>query len=116
MASSPEARDVFSHALETLKAELTPQELEIIQNPSSFDGVLSTAEEMSKKDQHGHYSQTLEKLYTLKERLDPLNGVLEGVCKLPPCGGDLIWGSVRLVFQVSNLMRRSGSQPSLNMS
>ena len=78
MAASPEARDVFNHALETLKTELTAQELEIIQNPSSFDGVLSTAEEMSKKDQHGHYPRIMERLYTFKERLDPLNGVLEG--------------------------------------
>ena len=105
MAASPQARDVFNHALDALKAELNPRELEIIQNPSSFDEVLSTAQEMSKKDQHGHYLRILERINNLKERLDPLNGLLEGVCKLPPHGGDLIWGSVKLVFQVSSLMR-----------
>ena len=105
MAASPQARDVFNRALETFKAELTPQELEIVQSPSSFDGVLLTAQEMSRRDQHGHYPRILERINNLKERLDPLNAVLEGVCKLPPHGGNLIWGSVKLVFQVSSPTR-----------
>lgn len=103
MATSIATQNAFDRALDTYKKELNAKELRRITTPVSLDNVLATARDICEKHEKGDRRKTIrifQQLDKARERLEPFNNVLTGLCKLPPYGGDLIWGSVSLTLQV----------------
>lgn len=103
MATSIAAQTAFERAWDTYKKELNAKELQLITTPVSLDNVLTTARDICEKQEKGERRKTIrlfQQLDKARERLEPFNNILAGLCKLPPYGGDLIWASVSLTLQV----------------
>lgn len=102
MACSIATQTAFSRALSTYRKELNDKEFECVTAPTSLDEIVQNAKNICDEHKKGDNRRTkvFEKLDKARERLEPFNGVLQGLCKLPPHAGDLLWGGINMTLQV----------------
>lgn len=96
--------EAYERAQKTYKEELTEKELQKVSIPIIVQDVLDEAKKITEEHQKGKRRKTMDvfaKLESVRSRLEPFNGILEGACRVPPKVGALIWGSVNLTLQVS---------------
>ena len=98
MATPSPAESAFQQALKTYKEQLTEKELARIEIPTSLDDLAKAGKTLGSGNQKA--LRLLEAFEAARVHLAPLQGLLQGVCKLSPKGGDLIWASVNFVFDV----------------
>ncbi|KAI9733891.1 MAG: hypothetical protein M1834_002546 [Cirrosporium novae-zelandiae] len=107
---SPILKDenAFDKALREVKRqyreELTTKELAKINTPTNVDDLLSTARHISKtyeSQKQGNFTQLLGALDKYGSNIRTYDRLLEGVCKLSPAGGELLWGSIMFVFEMA---------------
>jgi hypothetical protein len=104
MATSP-TENAFQQALKTYKEQLTEKELARIETPTSLDDLVEVGKTLGTGNQKA--LRLLQAFEAARIHLEPFQGLLQGVCKLSPKGGDLLWASVSFVFEVGTANSRS---------
>ncbi|KAG6810731.1 hypothetical protein H0H92_010561 [Tricholoma furcatifolium] len=98
------ANDAFSRARKTYVELLTAKERTQVEAPITLSDLLSEAQaicktfEISRKTTPTPFSR---RLGSAALKLQPFERVLEGVVKLSPQAGQLIWGSVSFIFEMA---------------
>lgn len=105
MASPVPTDDVFNQALRKCKENLSQKELAKICLPTSLAELLKHTEEITKGSEKARAK--VEALYDLQQRIEPYHNLIQGVCKLAPKAGDLLWASIKFVLDVSILAKQS---------
>jgi hypothetical protein len=101
LASRSPADTAYQEALQRYEENLNSRELESIKRPTSLEGVLSEAEKLIRKHEGSKVVKFCDKLGQVREKLRPLDALLQGACKSVPFrGGEPIWGAVQFVFNL----------------
>jgi len=101
LTSRSPADTAYQEALQRYEENLNSRELESIKRPKSLQDVLDKADELIRKHEGSKAVKFYDKLGQVREKLRPLDVLLEGTCKsIPFHGGEPIWAAVRFVFNL----------------
>ncbi|KAG6905890.1 hypothetical protein DXG01_017097, partial [Tephrocybe rancida] len=95
-------QDAFSRAWKTYTERLTASELSQIKAPTSLSDLLLHAKKITESFDPSTKARSLsQRLGTAAQKLQPFERILEGVVKLSPQAGQLIWGSVSFILEMA---------------
>jgi hypothetical protein len=101
--ASPSIESVYQQAMNAYKQRLTTKELTKMEQYTKLglDDLISYGKAIGVDLQNQKAIKFLGSLDRVRVHLKPSQGLLQGLCKLSPVAGDLIWGSVRFILDVS---------------
>ncbi|KAG6906020.1 hypothetical protein DXG01_016275, partial [Tephrocybe rancida] len=95
-------QDAFSRAWKTYTERLTASELSQIKAPTTLSDLLTHAQKITESfDSSTKVRSLSQRLGTAAQKLQPFERILEGVVKLSPQAGQLIWGSVSFILEMA---------------
>ncbi|KAG6908660.1 hypothetical protein DXG01_003754 [Tephrocybe rancida] len=97
-------QDAFSRAWKTYTELLTASELSKIKFPTSLSELISQAQAISDSFESSRLAQSTplsQRLGAATLKLQPFERILEGLAKLSPEAGQLIWGSISLILEMT---------------
>jgi hypothetical protein len=101
LASRSPADTAYQEALQRYEENLNSRELESVKRPTSLEDVLGEVEKLIRKHEGSKVVKFCDKLGQVREKLNPLDALLQGACKSVPFrGGEPIWGAVQFVFNL----------------
>ncbi|KAG6841082.1 hypothetical protein C0991_001990 [Blastosporella zonata] len=94
------AHDAFERARKSYIELLTAKERTQLEAPTSLSDLLTKAEIIGQAFKASR-TQLTQRLKDASTKLQPFERILEGLVKLSPHGGDLIWGSVSFILEMA---------------